>query len=313
VTDVQVSGLHFRRAVDSDLSAILKLCEVALHWPSDPRNEQLFRWKHLTNPFGPSPMWIATFGERIVGFRAMMRWRFKHRDGSTVRAVRAVDTATHPDFQRRGIFSTLNTLAIEALTSEGVGFVFNTPNAESLPGYVKQGWVDLGPVPLIARPAGLRGLVAMTSARAKAAKWSGELSVGVEPATVTSVAGAPFGEFTSDTNSDVARWRYSQGPVKYRALSEAGSGLIVRVRQRGRAREFVVAHSWGTEVILSKLLKQALDDSRASYALATAGVPGKSAMLPIPAVGPHLAVRALASAAPRMGDFGLSLGDVELF
>lgn len=309
----RVSALNFRRAVDTDLSDILKLCEVALRWPSDPRNEQLFRWKHLTNPFGPSPMWIATAGERIVGFRAMMPWRFKRRDGSTVRAVRAVDTATHPDFQRQGIFSTLNTLAIDALTAEGIDFVFNTPNAESLPGYVKQGWVDLGPVPLIARPAGLRGLVAMTSARAKAAKWSADLSVGVEPLTVTSVAGAPFGEVTSDTTADFVRWRYSLGPVTYRALAEAGSGLIVRVRQRGRAREFVVAHSWGTEVVLSKLLTHALHESGASYALATAGVPGKSAMLPIPAVGPHLAVRALASAPPRMRDFGLSLGDVELF
>lgn len=313
MTEVRVSGLHFRRAVDTDVCGILKLCEVALRWPSDSRNELLFRWKHLTNPFGPSSMWIATADERIVGFRAMMPWRFKHRDGSTVRAVRAVDTATHPDFQRRGIFATLNTLAIEALTAEGVDFVFNTPNAESLPGYVKQGWVDLGPVPLIARPSGLGGLVAMTSARAKATKWSDALSLGVEAKDVTCVSGAPFGELTSDTSADFVRWRYSQGPVTYRAVAEAGSGLIVRVRQRGRAREFVVAHSWGTEVVLSRLLKQALHDSGASYAVSTARVPGRSAMFPLPSVGPHLAVRALSSAPPRLHDFGLFLGDVELF
>ncbi len=311
--EVRVSELNFRRAVEEDFFAILKLCELALRWPSDPRNEQLFRWKHLANPFGPSPMWVATAGERIVGFRAMMPWRFKRADGSSVRAVRAVDTATHPDFQRRGIFSTLNTLAVEALTAERVDFVFNTPNAESLSGYVKQGWVDLGPVPLIVRPAGLGGLLDMTSARARATKWSGTLAVGVEPSSTTCLPAVPFGALCTDTGSDFVPWRYSQGPVTYRAITEAGSGLIVRVRQRGRARELVVAQSWGTEVILSKLLKQALHESGASYALATAGVPGKSAMIPMPAVGPHLAVRALASEPPRMDDFGLSLGDVELF
>ena len=313
MTDVPVSGLHFRRAVDSDLSGILKLCEVALRWPSDPRNEQLFRWKHLANPFGPSPMWIATAGDRIVGFRAMMPWRFKKKDGSSMRAVRAVDTATHPDFQRRGIFSALNTLAVEALTADGVDFVFNTPNADSLPGYVKQGWVDLGPVPLMARPAGLGGLIDMTSARARATKWSGALSVGVEPSSINCLPVVPFGEISSETGHDFVLWRYSQGPVSYRAIAEAGSGLIVRVRQRGRARELVVAHSWGTEVIVSQLLKQTLHASGASYAVSTARVAGRSAMLPMPAVGPHLTVRALATAPPRMNDFGFSLGDVELF
>lgn len=59
-------------------------------------------------------------GETVVGFRTMLRWNFAGPDDILRRAVRAVDTATHPAHQRRGIF--------RALTAEGVEFVFTTPN-----------------------------------------------------------------------------------------------------------------------------------------------------------------------------------------
>ncbi len=313
MTAVASSTLAFRRADDTDLPAILELCQAALGWPSDPRNRQLFRWKHLTNPFGRSPMWVATAARRIVGFRAMMHWRFKGQDGKVFRAVRAVDTATHPDFQRQGIFSALNSLAVGALTAEGIDFVFNTPNAESLPGYLKQGWVDLGPVPLLVRPGGLRGALAMTSARGRADKWSEPLTLGSDPATVVPLPGLQAAPLVTDESPSFFAWRYAGGPVHYRALSDSGSGVIVRLRRRGNAKELVIAASWGTEVVVARLLRQALADSGASYAVATAPTQGRSAMIPVPRIGPHLTVRALASQPPTLAELGLQLGDVELF
>lgn len=313
MTAVASSTLAYRPADDADLPEILELCHVALRWPEDPRNRQLFRWKHLTNPFGPSPMWVATASRRIVGFRAMMRWQFRAPTGRVFRAVRAVDTATHPDFQRQGIFSALNSLAIGALTAEGVDFVFNTPNTESLPGYLKQGWTDLGPVPIVARPAGLRGALAMPSAMGRAEKWSEPLELGVDPSTATPLATQVATRLETELSPSFLAWRYGGGPVRYRALTEAGAGLVVRVRRRGKARELVVAASWGTEVVVAKLLREALASSRASYAVATATMPGRGAMLPVPRVGPHLTVRALASQPPTLSELALQLGDVELF
>lgn len=303
--------MSYRRAVPDDLPAIVDLCRVALRWSNDARNEQLFRWKHLENPFGASPMWVAESGGRLVGFRAMMRWQF--RTGGVVKhAVRAVDTATHPDFQRRGVFAALNELAVEALTREGVDFVFNTPNAESLPGYLKQGWVELGRVPIAARPTGLRGVLAMPSALGKASKWSEPLDIGASIDLVHPV-GLGTTRLSTDTSPTFFHWRYQSGPVAYRALSDSGGGLVIRLRNRGRARELVIAHSWGTEVVVARLLKEALRASRASYAVGTAHAPGHSIMVPLPPIGPHLTVRSLASPAPSMNEFGLLLGDVELF
>jgi hypothetical protein len=70
----------------------------------------------------------------------MMRWVYLGREGEAYPAVRGVDTATHPDFQRRGIFSALTLHAAGELRREGCAFVFNTPNQNSLPGYLKLGW-----------------------------------------------------------------------------------------------------------------------------------------------------------------------------
>ncbi len=60
-----------------------------------------------------------------------------------VRAVRAVDTATHPDHQGRGIFSTLTPTRSRRCGSRA-DLVFNTPNEKSLPGYLKMGWQIVG-------------------------------------------------------------------------------------------------------------------------------------------------------------------------
>src|SRR5690606_25693858 len=126
-----------------DEGAVLGLIEAALGRRPDPRNAAFFAWKHRENAFGASPAWVAVDGDRVVGFRTLMRWEFDTPEGP-VRAVRAVDTATHPDHQGRGIFSALTRRAVEELQNDGVGFVFNTPNDKSRPGYLKMGWREVG-------------------------------------------------------------------------------------------------------------------------------------------------------------------------
>ena len=72
-----------------------------------------------------------------------MRWEFQRGD-EVFRCVRAVDTATHPDYQGRGLFTRLTKAALPELVADGVKFVFNTPNDQSRPGYLKMGWQAVG-------------------------------------------------------------------------------------------------------------------------------------------------------------------------
>ena len=154
-------------------SAIIALCRASLGWEPDDPNEAFFAWKHDENTFGRSPAWVAVAEDgTIVGLRVFLRWRFREPSGSTFTAVRAVDTATHPDWQGKGIFTKLTLGAIPDLRSDGVDVIFNTPNDKSRPGYLKMGWSQVGRVPVGVRPTSLRALGKIAQARTAADLWS---------------------------------------------------------------------------------------------------------------------------------------------
>ena len=54
----------------------------------------------------------------------------------------------HPDYQGQGIFKKLTLNLIGEMEKEGIDFIYNTPNADSLPGYLKMGWEKWGKLPL---------------------------------------------------------------------------------------------------------------------------------------------------------------------
>lgn len=143
VSPVTQRSLHIRPYQPDTLPAILALIQETLGNSGAVRKtEEFWHWKHQANPFGSS-YGLYAWAEKqqmAVGLRVLMRWSFYAPTEQSFRAVRAVDTATHPAFQRQGIFSILTKQAVEELTSEGVHLIFNTPNQRSLPGYLKMGW-----------------------------------------------------------------------------------------------------------------------------------------------------------------------------
>ena len=139
--------MQFRSATQKDTSAIVYLLKRSLGESTIPKSELLWDWKHNQNPFGPSYILLAEENEQLVGLRAFMQWEWQWK-GQIYKAIRAVDTATHPDHQGKGIFKKLTLHQIDICKQEGIGFVFNTPNDQSKPGYLKMGWVDQGRLPL---------------------------------------------------------------------------------------------------------------------------------------------------------------------
>src|SRR5882672_10599896 len=135
--------MDIRPAREDDIPGVVGLLKRSLGEGLMPKSEEFWRWKHVDNPFGPSPVLVALEGERIIGVRAFLRWEWTRKQ-ELFRAVRAVDTATDPDFQGRGIFSKLTLNLVDTCKHEGIDFVFNTPNDQSKPGYLKMGWKDAG-------------------------------------------------------------------------------------------------------------------------------------------------------------------------
>lgn len=140
-----------------DKTAIIKLLKKSLGESTIPKTEALWSWKHELNPFGPSYVMIAEENNTLIGVRAFMQWDWQW-DGKIFKAIRAVDTATHPDHQGKGIFKKLTLEQAAICKQQGIDFIFNTPNTQSKPGYLKMGWLEQGRMPLkfkIVRPLSL--------------------------------------------------------------------------------------------------------------------------------------------------------------
>jgi GNAT superfamily N-acetyltransferase len=325
--------LDVRQATDDDLPAVLELLQASLGWVPDYDYAQFFAWKHHESPFGRSPAWVAVdlaAGDRVVGFRTFLRWQFERGD-ATVFAVRAVDTATHPDYQGRGIFSLLTRQALNELRADSVAFVFNTPNDRSRPGYLKMGWELVERLPVVMTPRSPRSLVRLARARAPADKWSVHTDVGVNVAelladekSITALidSARPDGDRlrTRRTPAYLA-WRYGFPPLHYRAVVapdgvEAGA-VVFRLRRRGAALEAAICEQIvpaGDDDPASALVRRVLRETGADHAVQIGRARPSKGRLPLPGHGPTLVWRDVTDPSmPPANQWDLVLGDIELF
>jgi GNAT superfamily N-acetyltransferase len=323
---------ELRAVTDGDLSEVLSLLQASLGWVPDAQFEAFFRWKHHDNPFGRSPGWVAVEDGRILSFRTFLRWEWQ-RDGTIVRAVRAVDTATHPDAQGRGLFRTLTLHAVDAMRDDGVAFVFNTPNTQSRPGYLKMGWIDVGRPPVRVRPRSPFAAIRVASARVPADKWSLPTTAGEAiadaladdaalDALLRRLPSAPRGALRTNRSVAQLRWRFGFGPLAYRAErigTSIDDGLVVfRLRRRGPATEAAVLDVLapaGSTSAVRRAVRRILRTSGADYAI-TLGPDRALAegLLPLPGQGPILTWRAVnEETVTPLEAWRVGLGDIELF
>jgi GNAT superfamily N-acetyltransferase len=336
-----VADLQIRPYNESDEPAVLELLKASLGaGPAGDRSPEFFRWKHIDNPFGSSYMLLGEVDGVLAGLRAFMRWEFLAGD-DRLRGVRAVDTATHPEFQGRGIFAGLTKEALIELPHEA-DFVFNTPNEKSLSGYLKWGWKVVAKIPIRIRVKRPLQFVARIQSR-KDASEKGGLPVKAVRATEVLADDGQVSELlrasqsldrrlSTDRSVSYLRWRYANAPLlDYRAVSrEEGGQLkgigIFRVRPRGRLSEatiseLIVRH--GDRKTARILLKQILRSSPVDHAAChfpsgtdVSAAAGAAGFLRAPG-GMTFVVNPLREALrPNPVDFqswALSIGDVEVF
>ncbi|AFL85681.1 putative acetyltransferase [Belliella baltica DSM 15883] len=139
--------MKFRKAISSDIPLIINLLKISLGEQRMPKTMAFWNWKHIENPFGESLLLLAESNNQIIGLRAFMKWEWEDQN-RTWKALRAVDTAIHPDYQGKGIFTKLTRTLLLQAAEENYDFIYNTPNKNSLPGYLKMGWQKLGHLPI---------------------------------------------------------------------------------------------------------------------------------------------------------------------
>ena len=303
-----------------DVESVLGLMRAALGEPPLlRRSPELFAWKHFHNPFGRSLMLVAESGGRIVGLRALMRWELHTADGATLRCLRAVDTATHPDHHRRGIFRRLTEEALEMAEADGVDLVFNTPNVKSGAGYLSMGWVKVGAVGVLARPSWrLLAERPPVGAPVDASLFMDD-PIPVMPLTVDDRQ--PLGLRTPRTEPYL-EWRYTSHPTaRYFRVDEGGSVAVVRPNIRNRRRELIVVDTHGPRP--AAVLRHAARNSKSAYVVAwfSPGSPERraairSGLLPVPGLAPLTLMarplRELPVDVSSMATWDLAISDLEL-
>ncbi len=323
------SSLVLRAARPDDRAAIISLLAASLGRDDDERYPALYAWKHEENPFGVSPAWVAEDNGTLCAIRVFMRWEFRAR-GEVRRAVRAVDTATHPDYQGQGLFTRLTRHGLAEVAADGVDFVFNTPNDQSRPGYLKMQWQTVGRLPVAIRPRSAGSLVRLARARVPAERWSIPTTAGeraaeafAETSSIDALLGrlAPTDRLTTLRSAAFFRWRYGTELLQYRVIT-APKGIehgfvVFRLRRRGGAVEAAIGDvvvAGDDHRLARSMLATVRRTSRADYAIALGRRP--SGFVPFPRQGPILTWRHAAATAtdvPSLADLECTLGDIELF
>ena len=271
-----VTVTNTRRLEDRDIEPVLELMRLSLGESSLlARTPALFQWKHLDNPFGRSIALVAEEDDRIVGLRTFMRWDLQIPDGGLLKCVRAVDTATHPDYQRRGIFRRLTEEGVEIASAEGIDLVFNTPNELSKPGYLKMGWQEVGRIGAMVRPSLILLRPGPSSDSTTAEEYLREPIQVLDPRH----GDRPARGARTPRSADYLQWRFASHPTARYYLAEAdGAAAILRPNRRNGRSELVLADTFGNP---GKAIGAAVRAKRSAY-LATwfsSGSPEKAAAI----------------------------------
>lgn len=116
------------------------------------RGEDHYRWKFFDNPDGPPVISVAEDAGKLVGQYAL--WPTRMRLGSAVvLGAQSLDTMTHPDYRRQGMFTVLTEHCMNLATDRGVEVLYGFPLENTIQGFIhKLDWQCTGNVPIWIRP-----------------------------------------------------------------------------------------------------------------------------------------------------------------
>lgn len=125
---------------------------------------EYWRWKYCQNPQGflEKLIWVAEEKD-LVGHYAIIGAKLKLGD-TCVLGAQSVDTATHPNHRRRGIFKDLAITVYEHASQIGIHMVYGFAAGASLRGFIKRlGWKVACPVPVLVYPLNFKKVAALKS------------------------------------------------------------------------------------------------------------------------------------------------------
>lgn len=313
--------MEIRVGTEQDIPGILKVLKASLGETSSKKTEEVWRFKHVDNPFGSSLVLLALENNEVIGVRAFMRWKWQQGD-KVFSAFRAVDTATHPDHQGKGVFKKLTLKALEIGKERGDHFVFNTPNSQSKPGYLKMGWKEVDKLKVSIRPV-------------NPFYWKSVGEISEYPKTWTNSKEPEFlddfhsrmknsGDLFTPKNLEFLKWRYVNNPLQdYHVIAGPDFFLAGYVKDQGKLKELRISEAMKSKGLPTFVLKKELKKLAKKYGVNIISYSPASDVKFFSSVtgnfGPVLTFRDLAISENDKNEFlnlsswAYSTGDLELF
>ena len=237
------------------------------------RDEDFWSWKYESNVFGKPIIHVIEHNGKVVGSGTLWPWKFISR-GEVFNVYQPCDTTIDLAYQGKGLFSLLNRHRLPIIGDMDVPFVFNFPNTNSLPGYLKFNWRYLAKMPWMLKVLNPIGTFRLLQSKEKSAPFEIAKEDIVDPSNC---------ELVSETNDQVYfsnlistyrekgffSWRYSKHPFfKYgQVIVEQGkkkTGAIFSIYNKGNSREMVVVDIFGNPNLTSLLFNQ-IQEKAKSY------------------------------------------------
>lgn len=309
-----------RKANKEDIPAIIPLLQASLGESLLKKSTEIWNFKHVENPFGESTVLLADENSALIGVRAFMQWRWQL--GNQVwTSYRAVDTATHPNHQGKGIFKKLTLQALDEIQKNGDCFVFNTPNDQSRPGYLKMGWQVVGKIKVALVPTFFYSFLFIFSKKEK--------HKSIIPSQLTKLCDnhnqnmvQQKGLFTPKS-PEYLKWRYEENPMQnYNVYTTSDCYVAMYIKQHRFFNELRVAEviaNEGIEInttIQKAIVRHAIKNN---CILITVANPTLFAFCIYGNFGPRLTFKSLTDKSnfnhkvKNIQNWIYSLGDLELF
>lgn len=226
------------------------------------------KWKYYSSPYGDCIVVMAysKAGElagELAGEISFGKYEFVD-NGKTIKAIYSYQTMVHPNFQRKGLFSSLTKKVIEIAKEQNIDVIFNFPNNNSYQPFLKLNfkplnglkyWISPGHFGTFLKqlnPISLKKpfLVNKTDKYDKKTIASfNKLAKNIKPYSFNNI-------LYPNRTYDFLKWRYFTHAMHHYEIIESDLGwAIVRVGKRGSFTEAQIMDVFPNKEFNSSFLK----------------------------------------------------------
>jgi len=135
------NNIIIRKFKYTDIDDVLQLLSIVMNHNF---TREWWKWKYELNPNGffgeDGDIWIAKIDNKIIGHYAVIPETIKI-NSKIIKIAQSVDTATHPNYRKLGIFTTLANKVYSDVKNR-YQFIYGFPSEMAYKSFIRVGWKD---------------------------------------------------------------------------------------------------------------------------------------------------------------------------